>query len=111
MTTERGIQTTEDETELLLKMAIQGAHSLMIRWQEKLHQAQEPPKKRISDAGKEAISKAQRARWDALRKKSKRKLSPEGRQAIINATKKRWDRERALTDKTDKKKKSSSATA
>jgi histidinol dehydrogenase len=91
-----------NENELLLIMAIEGAHSLLATWQGRLQQVQgqAPVKKRISEAGKEAISKAQRARWDAIHQKSdkksdkksakKHKLSPEGRQAIIDATKKRW---------------------
>ena len=65
-----------------------------------------PPKtkkRRMSAAGRRAISEAQRKRW-AVRnreavveppKKAKRKLSAAGRAAIIAATKKRWAAERA----------------
>ena len=100
----------QDEDELLLRMAIQGALSLMVEWRGKLNQVRgtseaEPVKKRkISEEGKASIAAAQRARWAALRK-PKRKMSAAGRQAIIEATRKRWaefHRQKALSSKISK---------
>jgi hypothetical protein len=60
-----------------------------------------PPRRKMSAAGRKAISQAQRKRWAASKSESvlpakpKRKLSPEGRAAIIAATKKRWAAQKA----------------
>jgi hypothetical protein len=68
---------TEDEVEdeLLFLMAIQGAHSLITMWQEKLKHSREHSRESAHEV-------------KPLHKKHN--LSPEGRQAIIDATKRRW---------------------
>jgi hypothetical protein len=64
------------------------------------------PKRKMSAAGRRAISAAQRKRWAASKKaaqppampeapKAKRRLSKAGRAAIVAATKRRWALKRA----------------
>jgi hypothetical protein len=61
-------------------------------------------RRKMSAAGRKAISQAQRKRWASSQaegapakaaKKPKRKLSPEGRAAIVAALKKRWAAKKA----------------
>jgi hypothetical protein len=70
-------------------------------------------RRKMSAAGRKAISEAQRKRWAASKKaaepsapaaasKPKRKLSRAGRAAIVAATKKRWDAVRAAKAQQEK---------
>ena len=60
-------------------------------------------KRRMSAAGRLAISKATKARWAKVRQaktmKSRRKMSAAGRARIVKATKARWARWRAAKTK------------
>jgi hypothetical protein len=85
-----------------IRQLLEGAPAPVAVASEKTSAPASAKRRKISKAGRAAISAAQRKRWADSKKqpaavapKPKRKLSAAGRKAIIAATKKRWAAKRA----------------